>query len=128
MQRKNLFMNVEYPVEELSNDEKMWAAFCHLSAMLIFLLFGVGHIIGPLAVWLLKRLDSEYVDWHGREALNFQISISIYALISFLLVFAVVGVFLLVALFVFWFVVVIIAAIKANYGDKFEYPLCIRFL
>jgi len=128
MNEENQNFNQEQEYAELTKDEKLWATFCHLGALLVFLLWGVGHIIGPVVVWLLKRHDSEFVDWHGRESLNFQISVTIYSIICLLLSFVVVGVFLFFALWIFWFIVVIISAIKANNGEKFEYPLCIRFL
>ena len=60
-----------------------WAAACHLSALAAWLFPGVlaGHVLGPLVVWLLKRGEADFVDRHGREAVNFQLSWSLYALI-----------------------------------------------
>ncbi len=115
-----------------SKEERLWATFCHLGALGIFIAPGIGHIIGPLIFWLIKRQDSSFIDDHGKEALNFQISISIYWLICIILIFTVVlslvAIPLLVALSIFWLIAIIIAAVRANDGRDYRYPLTIRFL
>lgn len=63
-----------------------------------------------------------------KEALNFAISMSIYSAIGYFLVLAIIGIFLLVGLFLFWVIVLIIAAVKANEGKPHRYPLSIRFI
>ena len=88
----------------------------------------VGQILGPLFIWLLKRQDSIFIDEQGVEAINFQISITIYAIPCFILVIFMVGIPLLFLLFVFWFVMVFYAAVQANNGISYRYPLCFRFL
>ncbi|GLI33314.1 DUF4870 domain-containing protein [Desulforhabdus amnigena] len=122
--------------DDLQKQEKNWAMFCHLSALLgfiwfpvgIYLLFPFGHIIGPLLVWLIKRKEFPFVDEQGKEALNFQISMTIYALISSLLVFVIVGFFGLMALAIVDIVLVIIAAGKASEGISYRYPFTMRFI
>lgn len=116
------------PYSPYSREERMWAAFCHLSAFLTILLPSFGQIIGPLVVWLLKREDSAFIDAHGKEALNFNISYFIYLWISIFLTFFLIGIVLLPLVVITWLVCVIIAAVKANDGQKFDYPLVIRFL
>ena len=109
----------------------MWAMIAHLSAFAIYFT-GVGHIIGPLIVWLVKRDGNPLVDDQGKEALNFQISWTIYLIVNFLLFITVIGAIIAIPVFfilpVFHVVCMIIAAIKANDGIAFRYPLCIRFL
>ncbi len=105
----------------------MWATIAHLSAFAIYF-SGVGHILGPLIVWLLKREGNPFVDDQAKEALNFQISVTIYGIGGILLCFVLIGVPLLIALGVFHFVCMIIAAVKANEGVAYRYPLTIRFL
>ncbi len=100
---------------------------CHLSALAMFII-PFGNIIGPLLVWLLKRDQYPEVDRQGKDALNFQISILVYTLIAGILVLLLVGFFLLIALGILNVVVVIIAAIKSNSGERFEYPMIIRFI
>jgi uncharacterized Tic20 family protein len=61
-----------------NNEERNWAVFCHLGGFAFYLLgFALGHILVPLALWLLKREQSAYIEEHGREALNFQISVTL---------------------------------------------------
>lgn len=121
-------------------DERLYATLIHLSGLLW--LFGVPGIVGVLIIWLLQRDRSAFVDVHGKEAMNFQLSLTIYGLALVILAFAgsilsviLVGLVLLVpavvlgvALLVFQVVVAILGAVEANRGDYFRYPLAIRFI
>ena len=100
--------------------ERTWALFAHLGGLLGF--------IPPLVIWLVKKDESPLIDDNGKEALNFQITIAIAYLVAFVLVFVLIGFFIMMALNVFNIVMVIIAAIKANEGQKYRYPVCIRFI
>ncbi len=102
-------------------DEKSWAMGCHLLAL-------VANFVGPLVFWLVKRESSAFIDDQGKEAVNFQISIMIYTMVSYVLVFFIIGALLLPAVMVFDLVCVIIAATKAYSGVNYRYPLCIRFI
>lgn len=62
-------------------DARTWATLAHVGGF-GFLLFGFGHIIIPLVIWLLKGQSHPFVDDQARESLNFQISISLYVLIA----------------------------------------------
>ncbi len=116
--------------KEVNKDARMWAMFCHLVGLAAILpvvpLFGGA--IGALIIWQIKKEDFPFVDEQGKEALNFQISILIYALVSGLLIFVCIGAFLLPAVMIFDIVFLIIAAIKTNDGFHYRYPLCIRFI
>ena len=105
----------------------MWEVLCHVSALAGYII-PFGNIIGPLVVWLMKKAESAEVDYHGKEALNFQISVAIYAIIGLLLVFVVIGIPLLIALGIANIVFMIIAAIKASNGERYRYPCTIRFV
>jgi hypothetical protein len=94
----------------------------------VFVLPVVGNIVGPLVIWQLKKDEHPFVDQQGKEALNFQISITIYALISVVLFFICIGPFLLAAVGVIDLVFLLIAAVKANNGQSYRYPLTIRFI
>lgn len=110
-------------------DEKqarMWAAVCHLAALAGYII-PMGHVIGPLVVWLLKRHDAPFVDDQGKEALNFQLSLTLYGLIAALLVLVLIGLPLLLALLVVQLVFTVIAAVKASEGQAYRYPMTIRF-
>jgi hypothetical protein len=115
------------PMDDVGKDERMWAMFCHLS-MFSGHFVPFGNILGPLIIWLIKREEMPLVDDQGKEALNFQISIMIYVIICIPLMFVLVGIPLLIAVVIFNIVVTIMAAIKANEGYEYRYPLCIRFL
>ncbi|MFO7247729.1 MAG: DUF4870 domain-containing protein [Bacillota bacterium] len=105
---------------------RLWATVCHLAALVGYIV-PMGHVLGPLVVWLLKRNDSPFVDDQGKEALNFQLSLTIYGMIAALLVFVLIGLPLLLALMVIQVVFVIVAAVKANEGQAYRYPMTIRF-
>lgn len=109
-----------------SNDARNWATLSHLSAFVSFL--GIPSLIGPLVVWLLKRGDDPYIDYHGKEALNFNISFLIYGIVSAFLIILLIGLLLLPAVIITWFVLVIVAAVKANAGEYYRYPMTIRFV
>jgi hypothetical protein len=112
---------------ELTSDEKTMAMACHL---LSFAGYAVpfGNIIGPVVLWSMKKEGSSFIDYHGKECVNFQISVTIYAIICIPLLFLIIGFVLLPALGIFDLVCTIIAAVKANNGEYYRYPLSIRFL
>jgi uncharacterized Tic20 family protein len=101
---------------------------CHLSALAGYVGIPFGNVIGPLVVWLVKKDQLPFVDDQGKEALNFQISVMIYGLVCVPLAFLLIGIPLLIALALFHLVATIVAAVKANTGVAFRYPLCIRFI
>lgn len=88
----------------------------------------LGHLLGPLIVWLVKRGDSAEIDAHGKESLNFQLSMLIYDIVAGILCIVVIGFPLLIALWIANTVLVIIASIKASEGQFYRYPFTIRFL
>jgi len=73
-----------------------WAMACHLSALAGFIGIPFGHIIGPIVFWMLKKEQFPVVDENGKEALNFQISVTIYGLVCALLVLVLIGIPLLI--------------------------------
>ena len=101
---------------------------CHASALLGLFFHFLGHILGPLAVWLLKRGDSPEIDAHGKESLNFQISMLIYDAIAAILCIFLIGIPILIALWVANTVLVIIASVKASEGKLYQYPFTIRLI
>ena len=105
----------------------MWAMFCHLSALAGFVI-PLGNIFGPLVIWLMKKDEYPLVDDQGKEALNFQISMTIYYIGAAVLILILIGIILLPALVIFSLVMTVIAMIKANEGVAYRYPVTIRFL
>ena len=117
------------PIADMvSQDEKTWAMVCHLLALLAYTGVPLANLVGPLVVWLLYKDKMPFVDDQGKEVVNFQISVLIYALICIPLVFVVVGFFLALVLVIFHIVVTIIGAVKASQGIAYRYPLCIRLI
>ena len=110
-----------------AKDARTWAMFCHVGAFAGYII-PFGHIIAPLIIWLIKKDESPLVDDQGKESLNFQISISIYAIVAALLTFVIIGIVLLIALLIFDVVMVIVATVRANNGERYRYPLCLRFV
>jgi uncharacterized Tic20 family protein len=99
----------------------------HLSAFTVFL--GVPFpVLGPLVVWLVKRGEDPYAEWHAREALNFNLSVMLYTIASAILILALVGIILLPVVLVSWFVLVIVGAVKASNSEYYRYPMTIRFV
>src|SRR2546421_12640779 len=112
----------------MNDNVKSWCVGCHLSALAGFVIPALGHIGGPLIVWLAKRGDSSEIDEHGKEALNFQISMLIYNIIAGILCLIVIGFVLLAILNLLNVVYVIIAAMRASEGQMYRYPLTLRLI
>jgi uncharacterized Tic20 family protein len=110
------------------SEDRTWATLCHLTALALLVGIPFGNIIGPLVVWLLKRHESAAVDAHGKEAVNFQISMTIYTLLAGLSCFLCVGFVLLPAALIANLVLIVVASIKASNGELFRYPLSIRLI
>ncbi len=115
------------PVPTADKEARQWAMFCHFAAFL-GMVFPFGNLLGPLIVWQLKKDTDPFVDDQGKEALNFQITMAIALLISFLLVFVVVGIVLIWLVGIAALVLTIIAGIKANEGKAYRYPFCWRVI
>jgi len=105
----------------MSNDEKLFAA-------LIYVLSIFTPIIGPLVIWLIKKDQSAFVDYHGRQYFNFAISYAVYGVIAGILVLVLIGTILLPILGIAAFIFTIIAAIKAYEGEEYRIPFIFRIL
>ncbi len=99
----------------------------HLSAFAGHL-FPFAHVIAPLVIWLVRKDTSSFVDDQGREAVNAQINVTLYGFVAALLCFVLIGIPLLVGLYVANFILVIVAAIAANDGKTYRYPLILRLV
>lgn len=105
----------------LKDDEK-------LMAMLIYLSSFVTSFIGPLIIWLLKKDESEFVDYHGKEYINFVISYFIYSTVAGISMLLLIGFVLLPIVGITGFVFTILACVKAYGGEKYKIPLIFRFI
>src|SRR5438876_7014690 len=111
-----------------SSNVRTWTVLCHATALAGFFVPWAGHILGPLIVWLVKRGDSPEIDVHGKESLNFQLSMLIYDAIAAILCIVLIGIPILIILWIMNTVFVIIASIRASGGQLSRYLLTIRFL
>lgn len=109
-------------------NERTLGMLCHLLALCGYVGIPFGNIIGPLVVWLIKKDEYPFVDDQGKESVNFQITMTLAAIVCMVLVFVVIGFFLLMALLVVNLVFIIIATIKANNGEMYRYPFCLRLI
>jgi uncharacterized protein len=107
---------------------RTWTILCHASALLGVFFHFPGHLLGPLIVWLAKRDDSPEIDAHGKESLNFQISMLIYNCIAAIFCLVLIGFALLALLWILNTIFVIVAAIQASEGKFYRYPMTIRFI
>jgi len=112
---------------ELSKNERMWGMLCHLGGLAGFA-FPFGNVIVPLVIWMVKKEDMPFVDDQGKESLNFQITVAIAMAVCFLLSFVVIGFLLMPIVGIGALILVIIAATKANEGERYRYPWAIRLL
>ena len=87
-----------------------------------------GNLLGTLVIWLLKRETSPFLDDQGKEAINFQLSCTIYAAGAALLRLREIGFVPLLVLAIFWLVEVIKASVSASNGVAYRYPASIRFI
>lgn len=132
--------------------ERQWAALAHLAALVLALLtswiVGFAGVIGAGVIYLLKRDDSDFIAAHAREAVNFNLSMFLYACLAFaaalmlvgatvltlgigLILTAPAGIALLLvvaAIALLWLVCSIIATVKAWNGEPYRYPLTLRLI
>jgi len=120
---------------KVNENDTSWGVFCHLAALLGWV-FPFGNILGPFVIWMIKKDSDPFVDDQGKESMNFQISVTIYSIVSLLLfvmsIFVFPLMFLVIAfmglLFVGSLICVIVAAIKASQGERFRYPFTMRLI
>lgn len=110
------------PAGAADGTDMLLILLCHVSSLL-----GVG-IVLPLIVYLVKRRETGAIAAHACEALNFHLSVLIYAVLCIPLVFFVIGIPLLVSLGLMTLVLTIIATVQAANGGFYRYPLTIRLL
>jgi len=110
-----------------SNEEKQWALFAHLSALIGYII-PFGSIIGPLIIWQVKKNEMPFVDNQGKEALNFQITMAIAALICIVLMLVLIGLLLIWIVGAVDLIFIVVAAISANNGQAYRYPFNLRLV
>jgi len=102
-------------------DQRTYALFMHLGSLF------VGFLV-PLVMWLIKKDESPFIDDHGRKLMNWNISLIIYSIVSFVLILVFIGILMLFALVLLHLIFSILGAVAANKGESYTYPLSIPFL
>jgi len=110
-----------------SSDEKTMAMVCHLLGLVGYII-PLGNIIGPLVLWQIKKESSPYIDYHGKEAVNFQIALTAYIIVALLLCMVLIGIVLLPVIGIGGLILMIMASIKAKDGEMYRYPYIFRLL
>ncbi len=108
--------------DDATSGERAYATCNHL------VMFSGIPVLPQLIMWLIRRDDSPFLDDHGKEALNFQISAILLAAISGILVVVGIGILMLLVLGPFIFITTIVAAVRASQGRYFRYPMTIRLI
>lgn len=108
------------------NQVRSYTLGLHLSGLAT--LVGIPSIVGPLVMWLIKKDESDFIDRHGKSAVNFHLTMLIASIISLILIIVLIGFFLLIAIGILVVVFAIIAAVKAQNGEEYTYPMSIPFL
>lgn len=104
-----------------SNDDRNMAMLAHLLGI-------VSGFVGALIIWLIKKEQSPFVDEQGKEALNFQITVMIGFVGSWILMFVLIGMLLMPLLLIANLVFCILAAVAVSKGEHYKYPFAIRLL
>ncbi len=113
---------------ETDPNARTWGMMAHLASLAGLLGIPFGHVLGPLIVWLIKKNEIPFVDDQGKEALNFQITVALAALLSLPLVCTGVLFFVPIVVIVLGVVFGVIGGIKANQGIRYRYPWALRLI
>jgi hypothetical protein len=118
---------------DATSDERTYALFMHLS-LLAHIVLSIIAIAIPIVMWAVKKNESPFLDDHGREAINFQISLLIWSIIFTVLAIPLaiitcgVGVIVAFVPYIVGIIGMIQASVAANRGEFYRYPMTFRFL
>lgn len=104
-------------------EERTWGMLAHIGALVAIITAGGFGWAVPLVILLVYKDRSPYIRHHAAQSLNFQIMLTIGAIISWVLTFVLIGFFTLIALMVVGLVLPILAGVAANRGEWYRYPL-----
>ncbi len=122
------------PVIAVSTDERQWGMFAHLSALTGLFSGGVGNIVGPLVIWLVRKDTPGFASEQAKEALNFNITLALVAVVLLVATFVTFGLGIVLTaplgllLALAWLVLTIVAGLRANDGIVYRYPLTLRLV
>lgn len=117
------------------NRQRTWTMLCHLSSLIVLLGIPFGNVLGPFIVWLFKKNEFPLVDDQGRESINFQISMTVYALVALALAISLTPVLIGIVFYPVAgvivaadLVLVLVAAVRASNNIPYRYPLSLRII
>ncbi|HVE56339.1 MAG TPA: DUF4870 domain-containing protein [Pyrinomonadaceae bacterium] len=121
--------NMQYrpPMQLQTPEEKQMGMFIHLSSLVYAFFYPIGAAL-PIILWQTQKDQMPALDQHGKNATNWIISSFIYMAVSIPLMFVLIGFLIAPVVWVLMVVFPIIAGIKANNGETWEYPLTIKFI
>lgn len=108
-------------------EQKQMGLWLHLSRLANMIVFPIG-ILAPILIWQTQKEKIPALDAHGKMVVNWMISLTIYAFVSFVLMFVLVGFLTILAVGLMGIVFPIIGGVKANNGELWEYPMTIKFI
>lgn len=125
-----LMVRKQATISKHQNEEvdKLTAAKLHATGLLIFTAIPLANFLSCYFLWLKVRHRSAWLDYQGREAVCFQISLYLYLLMALLMVLAIVGIFAIPLLLLFHLIVTLIAIYMAATGKSFSYPANISII
>ncbi len=111
-----------------NKEEQNWAMYSHLAALLGFVI-PAGNVVGPLVVWIMKKDTMPLVAEHGKEAVNFQITVLIALIVSAASTLVLIGFLLLPIVGIGALVMTIMAVVKVSGGQlDYKYPFALRLI
>lgn len=113
--------STEQPLGQVQESERIMAILSHI--LTLFFSF-----VPPLIIYLVKKDESPFVREHAKESLNFQITMAIAYVVSFILMIVLIGILMLMALGLVHLILVIVATIKAADNKLYRYPFSIRLI
>ena len=122
------------PAGVASAEERQWGLFGHLAALTGLFTGGIGNIVGPLVIWLIKKDTMPFAADQAREALNFNITLALVGVVLFLITLVTFGLGAVLTMplglliGIAWLVLTIVGAMKANDGVAYRYPFALRLV
>lgn len=115
-------------VAATTKEERLYAAACHFAGLPIFTAMALASVLAPLVIWLIKKDTMPFVDEHGKESLNFQITALLAYVVAVFTACAGIGFALFPVIAVLQIIFPIIGGIAAYDGKPYKYPVTLRLI
>ncbi|WP_205289395.1 DUF4870 domain-containing protein [Lysobacter sp. TY2-98] len=110
-----------------SAEERNWAMLGHLSS-LSGLIVPFGNVLGPLVVWQIKKDTMPFAAEQAKEAVNFNITAALAAIVASVCMIVLIGFLLLPIVVIAWLVLTVMAGMAASRGENYRYPFTLRLI